>query len=93
MPGAFTRTHWVVSTASTSCSAEGAPALGSLGWEGLDRRTMVSGMVRLNLESRALVLGGAQGIRQMERAGIKEPSETSGAERAGQADSSSGLLH
>ena len=63
------------------------------GWEGLDRRTMVSGMARLNLESRALVLGGAQAIRQMERAGIKEPSETSGAERAGQADSSSGLLH
>lgn len=54
---------------------------------------MVSGMARLNLESRVLVLGGAQGIRHMEGAGIKEPSETSGAERAGQADSSSGLLH
>ncbi|XP_017922422.1 PREDICTED: translation initiation factor IF-2-like [Capra hircus] len=34
---------------------------------------MVSGMARLNLESRALVLGGAQGIRHMEGAGIKEP--------------------
>ena len=40
MPGAFTRTHWVVSTGSTSCSAEGVPALGSLGWEGLDRQPL-----------------------------------------------------
>ncbi|KAM7247037.1 hypothetical protein CapIbe_000990 [Capra ibex] len=48
---------------------------------------MVSGMARLNLESRALVLGGAQGIRHMEGAGIKEPSAISpvlqGRRRAG----------
>ena len=65
------------------------------GWEErLKRRAGCLVMSLAKMQSgRVLVLGGAQGIRHMEGAGIKEPSETSGAERAGQADSSSGLLH
>lgn len=54
---------------------------------------MVSGMARLNLRAEPWCWEGT-GIRQMEGAGIMEPSETSGAERGRDRQTPvQGLLH